>query len=335
MNILTTSHRSALYLAATLFAVGLACTSPKKAGGNNTNEIPGISGMAPLTANTYLMVQDTKAHKKGHRAGILTILDDGSNSYESLDVDELDKGDDRASDLEALHVIPGRPGHFLAAESGRRANGPGRIFHLAFDKDSDELSVLASWPVATRIEKPMDWGLGKGDNYEGLVCIPLDGDRYQLVLGERGGSKSHPRGALITGTLDLDAGTLTWESAATDMTLNSPGKWIEPKGPRDIGDLWYDERDQSIWTAATEDPGDKGPFRSVLWQACTVGEIDQETGLRSLIALENPTAAYTVDGHKIEAISSAPAKISHAYLSIGAEDEDYGGTWRGLYPPVQ
>ena len=332
MNISILGKWSPLYLAVTTV---LACSlAPTPATNADTNEIPGISGMAPLTGNSYLMVQDTKAHKKGHRTGILTILDDGPNSYKALDVDVLDKGDDRASDLEALHIIPGKPGHFLAAESGRRDLGPGRIFHLAYDEDDSKLSVIGDWPVATRIEKPMEWGLGKGDNYEGLVCIPLDGERYQLVLGERGRSKAHARGALITGILDLGEGTLAWQPASTDLELSSPGRWINPKGPRDIGDLWYDERDQSIWTAATEDPGDQGPFRSVLWQACTVGELNQETGLRSLIATENPTAAYTIDGHKIEGISAAPNSVPHAYLSVGAEDEDYGGTWRGLYPSV-
>lgn len=301
----------------------------------DTNEIPGISGMAPIDGSSYLMVLDTKAHKKGNRVGVLEILGDGTNSYSSLKVKSLDKGDDRASDLEAIHRIPGRDGEYLAAESGRRANGPGRLFHLALNKEENGVSVLASWPLAERVADAMAWDLGDGDNYEGLACWPLADGRIQLVLGERGGSDSHPRGALITGVLDLGKGEVLWLPASSDLTPKAPGKWIDPKGQRDIADLWYDDRDSSIWCAASEDPGDIGPFRSVIWRVATVGDVNAETGLRELEVPETSKCEYITDGHKIEALSAAPSVIPDAFLSFGAEDEDFGGTWRSLYPPVE
>lgn len=301
----------------------------------DTNEIPGISGMAPIDASSYLVVLDTKAHKKGNRVGVLEILGDGTNLYSALKLEALDKGEDRASDLEAVHRIPGRDGEYLAAESGRRTNGPGRLFHLALDKAGSGVSLLGSWPLAERTDDALAWGLGDGDNYEGLACWALANGRIQLVLGQRGGSDSHPRGALISGVLDLDKGAVSWLPASSDLTPKAPGKWIDPKGQRDIADLWYDERDGSIWCAASEDPGDIGPFRSVIWRVATVGEANSQTGLRALVIPETSTCEYVVDGHKIEALSAAPGIIPDAFLSYGAEDEDFGGTWRSLYPPVE
>ena len=301
----------------------------------DTNEIPGISGMAPVDSSSYLIVQDTKAGKKGHRVGILEILGKGTNVYTPLKVKSLDKGDNRASDLEGLHAIPGRAGEYVAVESGRREKGPGRLFHLKLNVEQNAIAVLGSWPLATRVAKPMEWKLGKGDNYEGVACWPLDEQRVQIVLGERGGSKSHPRGALISGVLDIAKGTLDWLAAEHDLTPVAPGKWIDPAGQRDIADLWYDARDESIWCAASEDPGDVGPFRSVLWRVAMVGAVNPKTALRELQVVEKPTALYIVDGHKIEAISASSALVPAGFISFGAEDEDYGGTWRALYPPVK
>ncbi len=321
-------YRSSL-AAATLATLALGLSLADK------NEIPGISGMAPISGSSYLIVQDTKAEKGGNRVGILEVLGDGTNVYSALKVKSLDKGEDRASDLEAIHRIPGRTNEYLAAESGRRANGPGRLFHLALDEDLSGVDVVQSWPLPTRVADPMAWDLGDGDNYEGVTCWALADGRIQLVLGERGGSNSHKRGALISGVLDLKAGALQWLPAAHDLTPKTPGKWIDPNGQRDIADLWYDERDDSIWCAASEDPGDQGPFRSVMWQVAIVGQQDDTTGLRTLSIPETSVCSYTIDGHKIEAISAAPLTIHHAYLSFGAEDEDFGGTWRSLYAPVR
>jgi hypothetical protein len=320
---------------ASLLAFGLFGFFGLTAAVDDTNEIPGISGMAPIDDSSYLIVQDTKAHKKGRRVGILEVLGDGTNSYTALKVAELDKGDQRASDLEGLHAIGGRPGEYVAIESGRRSLGKGRLFHLELDAGGSGLAVLGSWPLAERVENPMDWDLGDGDNYEGIACWMLDMDRVQLVLGERGGSDSHARGALITGVLDLGAKSLKWLPAEFDVTPIAPGKWIDPEGQRDIADLWYDKRSNSIWCAASEDPGDIGPFRSVLWEVATVGELNPQTQLLDLHVVKDRLPAYVVDGHKIEAISAAPASVPHAFLSFGAEDEDYGGTWRPLYPPVK
>jgi hypothetical protein len=248
--------------------------------------------MAPIDGRRYLIVLDTKAHKKGRRTGVLEVRLGEPNRFKSLEVDALDKGDDRASDLEALHVLPGRPGEYLAAESGRRLAGPGRVFHLAYDDDENELAVLASWPLPYRVAAPEAWELGRGDNYEGLACMALGEDRFQLLLGERGGSKSHPRGALISGSLDLGAGTLTWLPPERDLTLAAPGPWITPEQQRDIADLWFDDRDNSVWCVGSEDPGDSGPFRSVIWRAARASKADPETRWRDVVLERDPVAPY-------------------------------------------
>jgi hypothetical protein len=86
-----------------------------------------------------------------------------------------------------------------------------------------------------------------------------------------------------------------------------------------------------LWAVATADAGDMGPFRSVVYRLGAVQpHKDHPVALH-----REPEVAWIVDGLKIESLSGPAAGVEGSVLSFGTEDEDLGGTWRGLFPPVQ
>ncbi|HRZ07570.1 MAG TPA: hypothetical protein P5102_15770 [Candidatus Competibacteraceae bacterium] len=91
-----------------------------------------------------------------------------------------------------------------------------------------------------------------------------------LLLGERGGSASYPQGRLYWGVFDPAVGTLFWPPAGqAGVAVNPPGPWLNPREKRVIADLYLDANGV-LWAVASEDGGDQGPFRSVVYRATTV-----------------------------------------------------------------
>ena len=83
---------------------------------------------------------------------------------------------------------------------------------------------------------------------------------------------------------------------------------------------------RQLWCVATEDAGDGGPFRSVIYRVATVDP--DSADLVQLIA--NPTAEWVCEGVKVEALG-APLTDAEG-LTIGTDDEDYPGMFRPLFP---
>lgn len=293
----------------------------------------GFSGMAQTGPNTYLVVHDTKAHRDGPRLGVVEITPQGLR-YSPVAVEDWKHPDGRSSDLESacgLPSLPSRSGllnEFLIAESGSWDGRYGRLFHLRLDGQRGE--ILRAYPL------PILQGGGpdtEGDNYEGLACAPLEGDRVLLVLGERGGSSVYPNGVLRIGALDLATGDLQWrEAGRAGMPITAPGDWpVAPDGsaitPRAISDLYVDSGG-TLWAVATADAGDLGPFRSIIYPLGTMTS-GQDPG----VALKKaPAATWVLDGLKVEALAGPAALLPGSALSLGSEDEDLGGVWRGLFP---
>jgi hypothetical protein len=296
----------------------------------------GFSGMAQTGPNTYLVVHDTKGHRDGPRLGLVEITGQGL-AYTPVAVEDWRHPDGRASDLESACALPGRPGRpgrlgqpdeFLIAESGPWDGQYGRLFHLRLDGPRGEILRAYSLPILQ--------GRGpdaEGDNYEGLACAPLEGNRVLLLLGERGGSSVYPTGILRVGVLDLATGDLQWrEEGRAGIPITAPGEWpLGPDGsvvtPRAISDLYIDP-DGTLWAVATADAGDLGPFRSIIYRLGTV-----TSGPDPGVALKKaPAATWVLDGLKVEALAGPAAILPGSALSLGTEDEDLGGVWRGLFP---
>lgn len=285
----------------------------------------GYSGMAQLDSQTYVVVHDTKGYQEGARLGLIRI-NDGVPHYEALAIDDWKHEDGRSSDLESICAIPGQPGEFLAAESGYWEGKNGRIFHITVE--GAQARVLHALPLPILADNREDH---EGDNFEGIACVPRAGGRILVILGERGGSERYPTGVLRWGNYDPATATITWTDRGKEgQRIAAPGVWVDPKAKRDISALHLDPRG-ALWAVATEDAGDAGPFRSVIYQVAMIAE-DPDRPLR---IVENGVVEWVVDGLKVEALSGPPGTSEQSFLSYGTEDEDLGGIWRSLYPALR
>ena len=278
---------------------------------------PGISGMAPMADGRYLVVIDTKSYSSEPRFGLLDAVAKGGSRFEVLPVDGWDKVGGLSNDLEAVCALPGRGDEFLALESSYRDDNFGRVLHLRV-RDG-RIAMLKA------LQLPRERSNGKdGMGYEGLACQRIDGNRYLLVLGERGGSQVRPRGSLRLGSFDAGRGRLDWQAGEID--LHAPGSWLSVPPHRDIADLYVDG-EGALWAVAASDPDDYGPFRSLVWQ---VGTLDARNAAHPLTLASTREPRWIIDGFKVEAVSAPDLRIPGSLLSIGSEDEKLGGVWRAL-----
>ncbi|MEC4672643.1 MAG: hypothetical protein VST68_00510 [Nitrospirota bacterium] len=287
---------------------------------------PGFSGMAQIKHNKYVVVHDAKTDEKGPRLGIIKIRKDRAPKYRSLEIEDWKHEDGRSNDLESICALPGRSGEFLMAESGYQKQHFGRLFHITVHKNTARvLSVLPLPLIADNTKKKV------GDNFEGLACESQHGNKVLVVLGERGGSVQYPSGVLRWGWFDLSTGSLAWPTEGKEgKVISAPGPWVHADSKRDISDLYIDHAG-ILWAVATEDPGDNGPYRSVIYQVATIHENQKDP----LQLVQDGKPVWIIDGFKIEAISGPAGIPGEGPLSIGTEDEYFGGVWRPLFPAVE
>lgn len=299
-------------LASLVLVVG--CAAPPLAPPSLPTTDPGlgISGMAPLGDGAYLVVHDAKTFEDGPRLSRLTVGPSGV-AYRPLAVADWRHADGRASDLEGACALGG--GEFLVVESGTFEGRFGRLFHLRVGADAAEVLAVDRVPVAVDTTPAT-----VGDNVEGLACV-RDGDDLLVLFGERGGSAAYPTGLVRWSRFDPVTGTLDWTDAGrAGVPVSAPGDLVA-RGFRSITGL-HVAPDGALWAAASRDPGDLGPYDSVVWR---VGRV--APGAPVPIAVEGGGPACGVAGFKVEAVS-APAL--RGTLSLGTEDEAFGGAWRPL-----
>ena len=278
-----------------------------------TDPALGISGMAPLGDGAFLVVHDRKVFEDGPRLSRLSV-DSAGVAYRPLAVADWRSADGRPSDLEGACALG--DGTFLVAESGTFGGRFGRLFHLRVTGDAAEVLAAVRFPVALDTTPAAE-----GDNVEGLACVPSGGG-VLVLLGERGASAAYPTGVVRWVRFDAARGTLDGTDAGgAGVPVSAPGELVA-RGFRSITGLHL-APDGSLWAAASRDPGDLGPFDSVVWR---VGRV--EAGAAVPVVVEGDGPACRVAGFKVEAVS-APA-LGLGTLSLGTEDEALGGAWRPL-----
>ncbi|MCC7478577.1 hypothetical protein IT575_08985 [bacterium] len=299
--------------------------------------------MAKIDSSHYLCVQDVKAHSDKPRLAILSVdsyyqLSDKavaavceqgarqigigdaelgvSLNYEPLACDWPESFGGRSSDLEAVHAINGRPGEFLACESGYWEGKYGRLFHLRVSRDG------AGWraEVLRKYQLP-DWFAGE---VEGLACqLQRDGS-ILVVFGVRGGTPAYAPGRLhwayISGS---DPPDLSWPTDGSTGVELSWTNFSNNPGERAISDLFIDAAG-GLWVAGAEDNGNAGAFRSYVW---LFGMVSREPSY-TISSYRNQQYYWRIDGLKIEAIA-APCTPGSP-LCFATDDESYGGIWRPL-----
>ena len=307
----------------TLLLLGSCATarSPQPARPAPTQPV-GYSGMALIEPNRYLVVHDAKVYEDRPRLGILSITALGP-LYAPLTIADWMDPDGRSNDLESACALANRSGEFLVAESGYWERKYGRLFHVRVSGQTGSVMRAYKLPLLADNDETKT-----GDNFEGLACTRQADGRYLLLLGERGGSDLYPAGRLRWGWLDLPATSVEWaEMGKASIEVTAPGRWAMTK--RDIADLYLDP-EGTLWATATADESDNGPFRSVVFR---IGRFT--TGLATPVTLAVPLVAdWTIDAMKVEALAAPATAVPGSVLSIGTDDENFGGVWRALFPPV-
>lgn len=281
----------------------------------------GSSGMEQIGDNSYLAVYDIKNFKPGYRMGLIKV-NEKSLEVKPIDITSWDV-EGISSDLESICSFPGKHDEYLIAESGNWQGKLGRMFHIKVDTLLMKAKVLGRGriPLLNRNDKGL-----VGDQYEAIICIPFEPNRYLVILGERGGSKKNPNGIIRWGMLDISNYKFYMSSPGKKgIEINAPGNWTNDKKNRDVTDFHVD-KSGIIWASASEDQGDSGPFYSVVYK---LGKINKADKNRPVIVEKKFDVYKEINGFKIEALSG-PSKGINSTLTFGTEDEMYGGVWRPL-----
>jgi hypothetical protein len=293
-----------------------------------------FSGMARTGKNSYIIVNDKK-NKRGElndapRVAILTVKKKGI-SHEVIKLEDPDhKATFPPNDLEAVCALPGRENEFFLAESGYRNGMYGRILYAEVWEGSHQwkakiLRTFHPFPLPQK-----EYSTPDADQIEGMGCVPLNGEEKEimLILARRGGNLTPA--VLVWGTVKgLDEEEISFSQEGEAALTEGPN----PLGGRGSGDLFVQREGEGmwrIWTAATVDPGDEGPFRSLIYSPGSL-VINEDKRLRYI-----PGALdihWVLEGFKVEALAGPPKNIPNSVLSMGTDDENYGGVWRPLFAP--
>ena len=272
--------------------------------------IPDISGIAPIAKDRYLVVHDSKdkpGSRQRARIGIINIS--RAKGHEDIAYTKLQLPASLqpvTSDLEAVCKIPGRTNEFLMAESSYYDGRYGRMFHIRLDGD---MAILEG---SDQLPKNLD-------QFEGMACTPVIDEKVGLIMGQRGGSKDYPSGAIRWGKFDLASHKISGLESA--VSVRAPNLWNNPD-VRSITGLSIDANN-TLWASAAVDLGsDVGWFRSIVYD---LGKIYPNAAVPFVQNTQHKI--WVMDGLKVEAVTNGIDGLS---LSYGSEDEKLGGIWRDL-----
>mgnify|MGYP001818929117 CR=1 FL=1 len=339
--------RRPLLSGAVVVTVALLATAPREA---IADDPFGYSGLCRIEGSTFLAVRDLK-HGLEHEPRILILrvrteaeidaerartgMRVPATETEPLRLRDLPEGVPIASDLEACCLVPGRPGEFLLAESGFFRGRYGRVFHARIEPrdgrwEARYLSHFHPFPV------PEGGTTSKHAQVEGMTMFSLPQGDPVLVLGLRG------HGTRTSWTpAELVWGTIRWadqKAVGFNETDRAPLRHTPPLvRARGCADLFLlpGSNPWTVWTAATHDFGDVGPFRSLVYEAGRF-DFDAESGVLSFRPPKTIEALWSVRGLKIEGLAGPAEAVPGSIASIATECEAFGGVWRPLelVPPL-
>ncbi len=287
----------------------------------------GFSGMAMIDDTHYLAVHDELSHESGARISVLEVAADRNINITSVTPANWKHNAGRSNDLEGVCAIPKRDGEFLLVEAGHYDGDFGRMFHVKVDitKATHDVEVLYAFDLPEF--DPKGRSDPAGDEIEGIACATRSDGQTLVILGERGGSSVYPSGLLRWVVIDLDApGALQFsEAGSAGKSVDAPGSWSDPTKNRDISALHLDS-DNNLWAAASEDLGDSGPFKSIVYKVAELKADDPDP----VQIAETLSVSHTVDGFKVESLAAPTNQAEGSVFAIGTEDEVFGGVWRAL-----
>jgi hypothetical protein len=301
--------RSLLLAALVVSLCGLALAACLTLPRGGPGAMPDLSGLAWLDGDLFVAVHDAKRLGEGARVRASLVRlprSEAGPTWTPLDVVwPADHGP--SHDLEAITRIPGTP-TFLLLESGDDATAFRRIFVADFTGGALRIRHVAGWPVPVR-------------NVEGAAVARV-GAAFVFVFAERAHGDAATRLTWMPLTLDPLA-----FGAPRDTLFRSP----DPVGPdaRPVSALDADSRGHLYAVSAT-DPGEAGPYRSVVWE---IGIVRAGLDGRPEVALlSDPIRRATLDGLKVEGLAVREARPGAVELFVGTDDEWHGAVLRPLPP---
>ena len=236
-----------------------------------------ISGISPTSdTNKYLVVHDNK--KKGQlRVGLINLAAD--SLYEGLKW----PSETLPIDLEALSNIPGLQNEYIAMGSW------GFCYWIKLDLQSNTLDIIKEFRIPDS---------GPPLNLESFLIIRKNNNTY-VAWAHRG--SDNEESILFWGSISLFDDNITI-SVEDSVFINLP--WpITSK--RHMSDMDIDDNN-AIWTSATSDPGDDGPYQSAIYKIGNF-EISKEklyfnisdTFPKKFVFNNNKVEALTINGNKI------------------------------------
>lgn len=288
--------------------------------GDTTAMAAGISGLAPAGPGRYLVVHDAKGPSVAARTG-LALLDGGGIRYASI-TERWPEGAP-ASDLESACSLPDSESRFLLAESDF-AHGAGHLFSASLawqhERWTLELEKIPVGPSSAFSAKD-------STGVEGMVCTRRKDGMTLVIFCERGSRDGSRPAALRWGTLRQGRFELALGSLVIPIQ-----RGVNDGFDRVCSDLHLDT-EGVLWTAATSDGGDTGPFRSVVY---ALGSVNANA--TTPVGVTVPSVAWRLEGSKVEAIGAFPfheGEPGRGGLLVGTDDERLGGVLRALPPRVE
>ena len=246
-----------------------------------------ISGIATTTSeDTYLVVHDNK--KKGQlRAGLVNLSADSLYSGLGWPVKDL------PIDLEALTNISGMKDQYIAMGSW------GFCYWLALDLNTNRLNLIKEFRIP---------GSGPPLNLESLV-LWFAGDSWYIAWAHRG-SVEEPS-ILFWGLIDIFSENISIN--VIDSVLVEVPWPIMAK--RNMSDMVLDNNG-NLWTSATSDPGDDGPYESGIYK---IGKFQKQNDKMEFFIADSFPKQFVFQRNKVEALTIAGNKMVFA-----TDDENLG-----------
>jgi len=246
-----------------------------------------VSGISPTTdKDKYLVVHDNK--KKGQlRVGLIDI--DADSLYIGLDWPT----ETLPIDLEALSDIPGLENEYIAMGSW------GFCYWIKLDLQSQTINLIKEFRIP---------GSGPPLNLENLIILG-ENDNLYVAWAHRGSDREES--ILYWGSISLFDEDIAI-SVKDSVFINIPWPLT---AKRHMSDMDIDNNN-TLWTSATSDPGDDGPYKSAIY---TIGVFAIVKGKINFNISQSFTKQFVFEKNKVEALAVINNKIVFA-----TDDENLG-----------
>jgi hypothetical protein len=250
-------------------------------------KILGISGVAVIDSNHFLVVHDNKKPDQP-RLNILSWQKDQKPTLTPLNWCDQNF----PIDLEAITAIPGYKNDYLVLES------KGKVTRIQLEANNTSCKTIGQIDLPTATAE---------SNMEGLAlhCVKK---QCLLAWAERGDDKTPAK--LSWSAFNVEQTSLE-KSKAGSFDFKAP---YPENDLRSISDVAIDNKG-IVWVSATSDPGDDGFFKSALYKIGSFTKKNDWTPLKK----PSPYIKYETENIKIESLVFTPSG-----LVMVTDDENKG-----------